>query len=578
MKSICSQFRLPVVWGVGLLLLTGTNPVRARIIGGRVTGGTAQTAGGIFVKLAPPLPNPFGPPDSVGQDNFQSPNLYGFDESQNIVIPSNLITNVGLNPIPAGTTVASHYVFFDPLASQHLIGTVDFDANIIAILTSTTTLDATDFLTRTGVNYLSPEARGLEPVDMVTIVGPRQIKVDFSASSPGDYIRVLTATSATANGIRFVPVPPCRVVDTRGGVGPLGGPSLVKNATRDFPIAGNCGLPQSAQAYSLNVTTVSAAPLGYLSIWPTGQSQPLVSTLNAPAGGITANAAIVPVGATSGGVGSITVFATDVTDMIIDVDGYFDTSASGNSFFTATPCRVVDTRGAAGSLGGPQMAANTTRSFPVPQSSCGVPPTATAYSTNVTVVPAEPLGYLTIWPTGQMQPFVSTLNSPNGAIVANAALVPSGSGGSVDAFVTNRTDMILDINGYFGVTGANGLAFYTVTPCRVVDTRGAVGSLGGPTMAGNTTRSFPVQSSTCGVPQGAKAYSLNVTVVPQGALSYLTLFPTGQTQPVVSTLNSPQGLILANAAIVPAGTNGAVTVYVTDKTDVIVDINGYFAP
>ncbi len=225
------------------------------------------------------------------------------------------------------------------------------------------------------------------------------------------------------------------------------------------------------------------------------------------------------------------------------------------------------------------MSAGVTRSFPVPLSNCGIPPTASAYSTNVTVVPAEPLGYLTIWPTGQTQPFVSTLNSPNGAIVANAALVPAGSGGSINAFVTNRTDMILDINGYFGSPGANGsLSFYTVTPCRVADTRGATGSLGGPTLAGNTTRSFPVQSSTCGVPSNAQAYSLNITVVPQGALSYLTLFPTGQTQPVVSTLNSGQGLILANAAIVPAGTSGAVSVYVTDKTDVIIDINGYFAP
>ncbi len=68
---------------------------------------------------------------------------------------------------------------------------------------------------------------------------------------------------------------------------------------------------------------------------------------------------------------------------------------------------------------------------------------------NATVVPAGPLSYLTLWPSGAAQPFVSTLNSFAGLIVANAALVPSGTNGGVSAFVTNTTDLVLDINGYF---------------------------------------------------------------------------------------------------------------------------------
>jgi hypothetical protein len=46
----------------------------------------------------------------------------------------------------------------------------------------------------------------------------------------------------------------------------------------------------------------------------------------------------------------------------------------------------------------------------------------------------------------------------------------------------------------------------------------------------------------------------------------------------VSTLNSFDGSIAANAALVPAGTNGAINVYVSNNTDVVVDIDGYFAP
>jgi len=186
---------------LALLALTISVPAKAEIIDGIVTGGTALAAGGTFVKLTVPLSNPFGPPDSVGNDNFQSPNLFGFDEDQNILLAAPLTVDVGTSPIPAGTTVASHYVFFDPGPTLHMIGTVDFDADILGIITSTPTLAASDFLANTGVNYLNPGARGLEFGDSVTISGPRQILFDTFASSPGDYVRVLTAFSPGAAGV-----------------------------------------------------------------------------------------------------------------------------------------------------------------------------------------------------------------------------------------------------------------------------------------------------------------------------------------------------------------------------------------
>ncbi len=189
---------------VALALLMFTLPVSvtATIVGGSVTGGTAHTAGGTFVELTVPLSNLFGPPNSVGNDNFQSPNLFGFDENQNIVLAAPLEVNVGTSPLPVGTTVASHYLFFDPGPSQHVIGTVDFDSDVLAIVTSTSALAASDFLANTGVNYLNTAARGLEPGDSVTISGPRQILFDTNASTPGDYVRVLTTFSPAA-----VPLP-----------------------------------------------------------------------------------------------------------------------------------------------------------------------------------------------------------------------------------------------------------------------------------------------------------------------------------------------------------------------------------
>jgi hypothetical protein len=117
-----------------------------------------------------------------------------------------------------------------------------------------------------------------------------------------------------------------------------------------------------------------------------------------------------------------------------------------------------------------------------------------------------------------------------------------------------------------------------VAPCRVADTRNAPGPFGGPELGAGMTRSFAIPASGCYVPSTAVAYSLNITVAPDGLLEYLSVWPAGSPQPFVSTLNSWDGSVVANAAIVPAGTNGAISVFVTDSSHVIVDINGYFAP
>jgi hypothetical protein len=69
-----------------------------------------------------------------------------------------------------------------------------------------------------------------------------------------------------------------------------------------------------------------------------------------------------------------------------------------------------------------------------------------------------------------------------------------------------------------------------------------------------------------------------MTVIPQGALNYLTAWPTGGTQPFVSTLNALKGLAVANAALVPAGTSSSISVFVTNTTDLTIDTAGYFGP
>jgi hypothetical protein len=244
-----------------------------------------------------------------------------------------------------------------------------------------------------------------------------------------------------------------------------------------------------------------------------------------------------------------------------------------------SPCRVVDTRWANGPFGGPAIGAWQSRSFVIPQGACGVPSTAAAYSLNVTVAPQGKLSYLTVWPTGQDRPVVSNLNSDDGRVKAVAAIVPAGVGGAISVFATNTTQVVLDINGYFTLPSASTLAFYPLKPCRVVDTRGPKGPFGGPYLQGwGAPRDFPMKASPCGIPANAEVYSLNLTAVPRGPLGYLTAWPAGQNKPVSSTLNAPTGVVTANAAIVSAGAGGDILVYVINDSDLVIDINGYFAP
>jgi hypothetical protein len=258
----------------------------------------------------------------------------------------------------------------------------------------------------------------------------------------------------------------------------------------------------------------------------------------------------------------------------------------GLSFVPVTPCRIADTRNTpAGPFSAPALSSNNqTRSFPIPQSACGIPSTAVAYSLNVTVIPNGRLDFLTVWPTGLTQPKISLMNSYDGRLKANAAIVAAGTSGSIDVFASTSTytQVILDIDGYFVPSTSTSLAFYPIAPCRLVDTRpgNPPGPLAGPSLAAKQTRSFPLQSGTCNIPSNAQAYSLNATAIPPGGanLDFLVLFPTGQKQPGSSTLNAPTGTTTANAAIVPVGTGGAVSVFTENATDLLLDINGYFAP
>ncbi|HKD10429.1 MAG TPA: hypothetical protein VKE50_00065, partial [Thermoanaerobaculia bacterium] len=123
-----------------------------------------------------------------------------------------------------------------------------------------------------------------------------------------------------------------------------------------------------------------------------------------------------------------------------------------------------------------------------------------------------------------------------------------------------------------------GLGYYTVTPCRVADTRGPTGPYGGPALVAGDVRSFVVDGQ-CGIPSDAIAVSLNLTVTQPTAPGDARVFPAGMTIPLVSTLNWSPGQTRACNAVVTVGPLGDIALFLgqgSGSADFLVDVNGYF--
>jgi len=380
----------------------------------------------------------------------------------------------------------------------------------------------------------------------------------------------------------YVPVTPCRLMETRaeynfqGRSGAFGPPFLAAGETRTLtlPASNSCQIPQSARAVFLNVTLIPRSGADFITVYPADESQPQYWTVRSTDGQIVANSAVVRLTSP----GAIKVHASGATDVLIDISGYFtDAAASTNLvFYPITPCRAVETRidyrSPAGPFGPPTINTQETRRFRLRESPvCSIPSNAAAYSATVTVVPPGQLAYLTAWPSGAAQPNVSSINSFAGRVRANNLIIPAGTNGAIDIFAYDRTDMIMDINGYFAPDdGVNGLYYYPQVQCRISESA----------FTDESTQRLAVRSSPecVSIPSTAKAYAMNFTAIPNGSpMPFLTAYPSNQGRPNASILNAFQGQTVTNSALIPAGPDGAINIFAFRRTDVVVEISGYFA-
>jgi Subtilase family/PKD-like domain len=133
------------------------------------------------------------------------------------------------------------------------------------------------------------------------------------------------------------------------------------------------------------------------------------------------------------------------------VNGSKDVTVTPGCFHTLAPCRVLDTRNAAGPYGAPPLQPGATRSFTF-NAQCGVPSDARALALNVTETGPTAPGFVTVYPADLSAPLASVINFSPGQTRANNAVVKASGDGNVALAVRNGStgtvDLIIDVVGY----------------------------------------------------------------------------------------------------------------------------------
>ncbi len=468
------------------------------------------------------------------------------------------------------------------------------------------------FVSSTQLDAVSPQGSGT---------------VDITANLDGVSSAVSSVDRFTY--LNYEPVNPTRICDTRtangtgvisnqcdngslGNSGPLAAGQIINvNVTGTF---GSTIIPSNANSVVLNITvTNTTAPGGFLTAWPTGQSQPNTSILNFGSNENVPNLVQIGVGTN----GDVSIYNYNgSTDVIVDIEGYTAPSASVSTvgqFVPISPVRICDTRAASGTsvisnqcdngslgnngpLGAGQIISLNVSGSGSGGSLDGIPSNATSVVLNVTATNTTAYGgFLTVYPSNLASPpNASNLNFGPGISVANRVVVPiDTANGNISVYSYNgSTDVIVDVNGYF--TGGNSLVtgdiFNPIVPVRICDTRAASGtsvisnqcdngSLGNTGELNPTEIVSVAASNIYSIPANASAVVLNVTVTNTTSNGgFLTIYPASTSQvPNISDLNWSQTETIANMSVVKIGINDSIDVYnAVGQTDLIVDVMGYY--
>jgi D-alanyl-D-alanine carboxypeptidase len=258
--------------------------------------------------------------------------------------------------------------------------------------------------------------------------------------------------------------PPVRVADTRAN-----NTRLVAGSAVTIALGGTNGIPKNASAVLLNVTITNADSAGEVAVEPEGSSTLAVPSV-AVGGRGDASAQLVLVALPSSG--RVTLYSSVAADAFVDLEGWFVPAPTGRAagrLQVAEPVRIVDSVTSVGTPGplpqGGRLDVDLTRSL-----SGGAP---SAVLLRVGLFDASPLGWVTVWPSGETAPDVSHLQTPSlGWTATNLVLVPLTSSKRVAIATTAPTgitvDLVATITGETAKVALDGLVVPLDPPANVI--------------------------------------------------------------------------------------------------------------
>ncbi|HMV84552.1 MAG TPA: SBBP repeat-containing protein [Blastocatellia bacterium] len=270
---------------------------------------------------------------------------------------------------------------------------------------------------------------------------------------------------------------------------------------------------------------------------------------------------------------------------------FLSVSGGGLQFYPlAHPVRLLETRpGLTGCFApGAPIAGGTSRTQTARGTCDGltIPPNAAAITGNITSVQSGG-GFLTLYPSDAAQPLVANSNYGPNEVINNVFTVGLGAtgpdAGAFKIFALNTTHVVVDVTGYYAPPSESGLYFHPLPkPIRLLETRaGLTGCFApGTPIAANTDTPQPARVICDGVtiPFEALAIVGNATTVGPQSGGFLTLFPADATRPLAASSNYGTNQIVNGPFTAGLSAEGEFNIYSSAKTDLVVDVLGYYSP
>ena len=303
----------------------------------------------------------------------------------------------------------------------------------------------------------------------------------------------------------------------------------------------------------LQVAVTETAGPGFITVYACDDGKPNTSSLIFDAASTVSNAVLVGKGK------DVCVETITAAHVIVDAVGVL--APGGDSLFSVSPFRLLDSRGAT------KLVANTEVEISVAGVE-SIPANASGVALNVTATEAEQDGFLRVYPCGQANSGTSSLNFRTNSALAGMVFSKVDTRGKVCATSSVNTHLIVDAAGGFL---KNNLVIQGLKAARAFDSRDAAGlKIDGPV-------SIPVVGKF-GVPMTATGTLINLAVTASDGPGFATVYECGKPVPTTSNINFGAGQTIANMAVAIPNITGELCVSTSVATHVIVDVLGYVSP